>query len=150
MTDNDARYIISPMPNFFRLLTATAVLLLFFNVAVPSILAQGVPSATSIQCDDTFRQVDKPQCLTSLTHVYQNVLNVIMGLAGFASFIFLIIGGFKYLTSQGDPKALGTARTTVTWALGGLAMIIVSYLIIYVIANYTGVTQIQNFQIPTP
>jgi hypothetical protein len=109
-----------------------------------------IRTATPDACDRTFTDPNKPPCIQALGVVFQNILNVVMGLAGFAAFAFLIFGGFKYLTSQGDPKALGAARTTISWALGGLAMIIISYLIILLISNYTGIQQLQKFEIPSP
>lgn len=141
------------MPSFLKAYLL-AFLLTLGIILGPSFITQPVfaqiKPATASACDSTFRDPLKPQCLQSLGVVFKNVLNVIMGLAGFVAFIFLIVGGFKFLTSQGDPKALGSARVTITWALGGLAMIIVSYLIILLISNYTGVAEIRQFNIPTP
>lgn len=131
-------------------------IVLFFSLSIPAQAAVTggssgtIPVAPTGTCDSTFSIATKPQCLQSLGYVYRNILNVIMGIAGFASFIMLVFGGFKFLTSQGDPKALGSARTTITWALIGLAMIIVSYLIIVLISNYTGIGSLQQFNIPSP
>ncbi len=62
-----------------------------------------------------------------------------MGFAGIALFILLLVGGFKYITSGGDPKALEGAQKTITYAIAGLIVIILSFLILVLISTITGV-----------
>ena len=71
--------------------------------------------------------------------VFQNVVQVILGLAGIVLFILLLTGGFKYITSGGDPKAVESAQKTITYAIGGLLLILLSYLILVLIRTITGV-----------
>jgi len=77
------------------------------------------------------------------------ILNLAVRLAGIAVFIMLLIGGFKYLTSGGDPKAAESARKTITYAILGLALILISWFILRFIEEFTGV-KITEFAIPTP
>ncbi len=49
---------------------------------------------------------------------------------GLAAFVALIVGGFKYLTSVGDPNKMRDAREWITSALIGLAIIIFSFVIL--------------------
>ena len=49
---------------------------------------------------------------------------------GLAAFVALIVGGFKYLTSVGDPNKMREAREWITSALIGLAIIIFSFVIL--------------------
>jgi len=57
----------------------------------------------------------------------------IIGIAGLAAFIMLIIGGFKWLTSAGNPAAISDAKDQITKALLGLLIILSSWLILQVI-----------------
>lgn len=78
--------------------------------------------------------------------LFSRVLTFILGFAGVALFIMLLVGGFKYLTSGGDPKAVEEAQKTLTYAIGGLILIALSYLILVFIGNFTGVN-LTNFVI---
>ncbi len=85
--------------------------------------------------------------LKGLETVFANVLTVAIAAAGLGFFAMLTIGGFKYLTSGGDPKAVEGAKNTLTWAIFGLVAVALSFLILRAIANFTGVQSILNFQI---
>jgi len=58
--------------------------------------------------------------------------------AGIAFFIMMLIGGFQCLTSGGDPKAAGAARSTLTYAIIGIILVVVSWLILVLIRDITG------------
>lgn len=77
--------------------------------------------------------------IADLEDIFQNVISYALGLVGIALFIFLIIGGFKYITAGGDPKAAEGAKKTITYAIGGLLLILASYLILVLIHTITGV-----------
>ena len=87
--------------------------------------------------------------LKCLEAVFRNVLLSITGLAGIALFIMLATGGFKYLTSGGDPKAAESAKNTMTFALVGVGLMGLAYIIFTIIGKFTGVEGLLNFQIPT-
>ncbi len=81
----------------------------------------------------------KVATIADLGVVFGNVVRTMLGLAGIIFFIFLLMGGFKYITSGGDPKAVEGAQKTITMALMGLVFIVVSYLILVLIKTITGV-----------
>ena len=83
--------------------------------------------------------MDNPATLQDLEGVFSNVIKIILGIAGITFFILLLSSGFKFITSGGDPKALEGAKKTLTYAIGGLILIIVSYLILLLIKEITGV-----------
>ncbi len=80
-----------------------------------------------------------PPTLQNLDEVFKSIVNVILGIAGITFFILLLSSGFKFITSGGDPKALEGAKKTLTYAIGGLILIIASYLILLLIKEITGV-----------
>jgi len=51
-------------------------------------------------------------------------------LGGLAAFIALIIAGFLYLTSIGDPNKMKEAKGRILCALGGLTLLLASWLIL--------------------
>lgn len=75
-----------------------------------------------------------------LETIFTNILHLAMAAAGIAVFVMLLIGGFKYLTSAGDPKAAESARGTLTWAIIGLFILIGAWFILKLIEEFTGVT----------
>jgi len=80
-----------------------------------------------------------PAPLSALETVFGNVVKSALALAGVVLFVLLIIGGLKYITSGGDPKAAEGAQKTITYAIGGLIIILLSYLILVLIKTITGV-----------
>jgi hypothetical protein len=86
--------------------------------------------------------------LQDLEGVFGNVVNAVLGLAGIVLFIMLILGGFSYITSGGDPKKVESARNTLTYAIGGMIFIALAYLILKFIETFTGVpvTEFKIFQ----
>jgi len=71
--------------------------------------------------------------------IFNNIVTIALGFAGIALFIMLLVGGFKYLTSGGDPKAVEEAQKTLTYAIGGLILIALSFLILVFLSKFTGV-----------
>lgn len=83
-----------------------------------------------------------------LEAVFYNILKVAVSLVTLALFIMLLVGGFKFLTSGGDPKATEGAKGTMTYAIVGLVVIIASYLILRAIEYFTGL-KLTEFTIPS-
>jgi hypothetical protein len=77
--------------------------------------------------------------IADLGTLFQRIVSFALGFAGIVLFILLIIGGFRFITSGGDPKAVEGARKTLTSAIAGLVIMLVSYLILILISNITGV-----------
>jgi len=75
------------------------------------------------------------------------IFNLAIRLAGLAVFIMLLVGGFKYLTSGGDPKATESAQKTITYAILGLALLLGGWLILLFIKEFTGI-DVTIFEIP--
>ena len=65
--------------------------------------------------------------------------------AGVAALFFIIISGIKYIKSGGEEEKIKSARETLTYALIGLVLIILSFAIINIISAITGVTCIKQF-----
>jgi hypothetical protein len=63
----------------------------------------------------------------------QRVLSLLLGLAGGILLAFLIISGYKLMTSQGNPDKIKEARESITSAVAGLLLIIFSLAILQLI-----------------
>lgn len=64
-----------------------------------------------------------------------NIVNIILQLVGYASVAFLIFGGFKYMTSQGESSEIVGAKKTIMNAIIGLVISLMSVAIINLVAG---------------
>lgn len=87
--------------------------------------------------------------IADLGTVFGNVVKYALGFAGIVLFIMLLVGGFKFITSGGDPKAVEGAKKTLTYAIAGLIIILISFLILVLIQRITGVN-VTNFTVVQP
>lgn len=66
----------------------------------------------------------------------QDILRLAFGVAGAAALIIVIIGGFKYVLSQGNPQETAKAKNTILYALIGLVICVTAYSIVtFVVTN---------------
>ena len=50
------------------------------------------------------------------------VLTIVFGVIGALSLLFITIGGFRYILSEGDPQAAAKAKGTIIYSLVGLVV----------------------------
>jgi hypothetical protein len=90
---------------------------------------------------------DEPaQLCTGLEFVFSRAVQALVGIVGLVIFIMLIVGGFKLITSGGDPKAAEAAKNTLTHAAIGAALLVLSIFILRLIAQFTGV-DVRTFKV---
>lgn len=64
-----------------------------------------------------------------------SIKNIVFGLAGGLSLLFVVIGGVRYIISQGDPNATSQAKNTILYALVGLIVTVFAYAIVGFVIN---------------
>lgn len=87
--------------------------------------------------------------LSDFECVFASVINAALAFGGIVLFIMLLMGGFQYITAGGDPKGVEGAKKTLTYAIGGTILLALSFLILVLIREFTGV-EVTNFQIVRP
>jgi hypothetical protein len=65
-----------------------------------------------------------------LNDVIGSIIEVFFALAGVVALFYIIIGGYQYITSGGNPEAQQMAKATITNAIIGLVIVLASYLVI--------------------
>ena len=70
---------------------------------------------------------------TKLNELVRYIFNFTIMIAGLVAFFMLVFGGFRYLTSAGNPAAQRDARDILTSAILGLLLLLGSYLLLQVI-----------------
>ena len=63
------------------------------------------------------------------------VINIALFVVGLLAVVFLIIGGFRYITAAGNEEQVEGAKQTILHAIIGLAIVILSFVIVRIIAN---------------
>lgn len=63
------------------------------------------------------------------------IVNIALGIAGLIAILFLIIGGFRYVTAGGNEDATESAKKIILNAIIGIIVIILSYVILQVVVN---------------
>lgn len=97
------------------------------------------------QCFKTLGNNDKVGLLICIPYLFENVVTAAFLFAGIIALIFIILSGIKFLTSGGDPKQLEGAKNTLTYAILGFILILLSFAILNFISGITGVPCIKEF-----
>jgi len=80
-----------------------------------------------------------------MADVVTNIINLLLMLTAGVAIIYLIIGGYKYITAFGNPEGIQQAKNTVLWAILGLILALLAVAIV----NYIG-TVIESSPSPLP
>lgn len=64
-----------------------------------------------------------------------NVISYLLGLAAMFAMLALIIGGLKIIAGFANPKSVEEGKKIITWAIIGLAIIGLSFVIIRVVTR---------------
>ena len=72
---------------------------------------------------------------SSATSFIFKIINIALAVAGLIAVLFLIIGGFRYITSAGNEETAEQAKKIITNSIIGIVVIILSFVIVRVIAN---------------
>lgn len=88
-----------------------------------------------------------PLPLSGLEGIFSSVVGAVLGFAGIVLFAMLVMGGIKWITAGGDPQRLQSAKGTVTFAIYGFVFTALAYLILVLIATFTGAEGLRTFRI---
>ena len=75
---------------------------------------------------------------TDVVDLAKKVFNILLYLAGIIAVLFIIIGGYQYLTSGGNDEDAEKGKKTVTNALIGLIVVILAFTIVNVLTGTIG------------
>lgn len=82
--------------------------------------------------------------LGCLPAVFVNLINGAVAFAGTIALFMIILGGYRYINSKGDPVQAAQAKKTMTFAIVGLIIVFLSFFAINFISDVTGVECIQK------
>jgi hypothetical protein len=84
----------------------------------------------------------------STTLTLGNIINALIlylfPLVGLAMLLYLVYGGYQYMLSRGDPKAVEQAKSTLTTAIVGFIIVFAAYWIVQIFGIIFGLPDIAN------
>lgn len=113
------------------------VLLLSATVSAQPVLKDGFCSGANFTTS-----VGDPDCTTNVStdnfqQTVTNIVNLITFIVGAVAVVMIIYGGFKYITSGGDPGKVTSAKNTILYGLIGLVIVAVAQVLTRFIITYT-------------
>lgn len=101
-----------------------------------SVTSQAIPCSKLLPCITKETQKTGTGVRTYLTETFGAVFfKSFLGLTAVASVVFIIIGGMQMHIAVGQEEKLTAAKKTITWAIIGLVLAILSLAMIQIVAN---------------
>lgn len=82
---------------------------------------------------------DNVATISCLPVVFQRLINTGLTFSGAVALAFIVVAAYQLMTSAGDPKKVQGAKGTLTYAIIGLVVVLLSFFIVNFIAFTTGV-----------
>jgi amino acid transporter len=77
-------------------------------------------------------------CDSDLAGMITMISNTILLLVGVVAVLFLIIGGFQYIASGGNPEQVNKAKNTIFYAIIGIIVALLAYVLVqFVVSQLT-------------
>ena len=76
-------------------------------------------------------------------NIVSALIPYLFAFAGFLLIIYLLYGGYKYLLSRGDPKAMQEARGVITNALIGFVIVFLAFWAVQLVGELLGIVVIR-------
>ena len=112
-----------------------AALLCFGFTNFASGIASAAPLDQVKQGADSVKNADDSGNLTELV---KNIINTLLFITGMVAVIMIVIGGLRYVTSNGDSNQASQAKNTILYAVIGLVVAIMAYAIVNFVITSLG------------
>lgn len=82
-----------------------------------------------------------PPTINQIEGVSVLIVEALLSIAIVVFFFMLVLNGFNFLTSQGDPEAIAKTRKGLMFTIFGFAFVLLSFTIISIISSVTGLQE---------
>ena len=82
------------------------------------------------------RSIFPPARFTTFGQLATDIVTILISVAAAVSIIFIMIAGIKFVTSSGDEKKLASATSTLTYAIIGLVVTILAFVIVRIVQYF--------------
>ncbi len=87
---------------------------------------------------------------SSVSSTIETVINILSVIGAVIAVIMIIIGGMKFITSQGDGNSTAGARNTIIYAVVGLVIIALAQVIVQFVVGRVGSDPPASQNVPPP
>lgn len=105
--------------------------------------------ATEIKLCDTSSPISKAMCGLTIPGILKGGISLILIIALVLAFVFLVIGGIKWILSGGDKAGTEAAKGTLTAAILGLIVVFLAWVLLTFVGGFFGLDVAQTFTLPT-
>lgn len=121
-----------------KLASVLQALVLTFGFGAAS-LATAAPALAANSCTTDLTIENGAQCakadsakadLFAPNGVFATIANTLIFLVGAVAVIYLIIGGLRYVVSNGDSKNVTAAKDTILYAIVGIVVAVISFALV--------------------
>ncbi len=109
---------------------------------VAPIMAQDITFGSKV---DNFKPLEDLKAES----IIQGAISLVLVVVALVFFFMLVLGGLKWVMSEGDEKSVTAARNQITNALIGLAIVFSAWAIMRLIGIVFGVNILGGIKIPT-
>lgn len=119
-----------------RVLLASLAILMGFATMLPLTVSAETPQSSACEAlgtganctGDSGNSVD-------LTKIITIVINVFSVIVGVVAVFMIVVGGFRYVTSNGDSNNITSAKNTILYAIVGLIIVAMAQAIVQFVLN---------------
>lgn len=80
------------------------------------------------------------QGINNLSDIVNRIIELLIPLGGIILLFVLILGGYQYLMSQGQPEKIKAAQAKITTGIIGFILLVFSYIVVNLIAKIFGLS----------
>ena len=120
----------------FSALAATALLVpamvpaTAYAVTATGDLQTNLCSGTDLTLSGTGNCTDTEGAKSTIDNTISLALNIFSSIVGIIAVVMIIVGGVKYITSQGESANITSAKNTILYALVGLVVVALAQVIV--------------------
>ena len=79
--------------------------------------------------------------------IVSGLIKILLIASALIAFVFLVIGGIRWITSGGDKEQTAKAQSTITAALIGLVIVFAAWAIIHLVQTFFGIKILEGLTI---
>ena len=104
-------------------------ILISLMVLAPTLAAKAQPGSVDDWGFNDFQNTNIALGSRPLRETFGGVINIILGFLGILTTLIILLGGFKWMTSQGSTEKVSEAKNLIGAGVVGLVIVLAAYAI---------------------
>jgi hypothetical protein len=118
-----------------NILKATSIFIMCLFIMTPHIAVAATDASKEALCGGAGLVGGSDSCAapagsSSVETVIKRSINVFSAIIGIVAVVMIMVGGLKYITSQGDATSTASAKNTILYAAIGLVVVALAQVIV--------------------